>query len=79
MRGQVVCGPCMLVQVIGQVGFDILGLTALPCRWGCPLQLVGHPLCIDYAVQWVAKNVQWLRCPQYLFNYWWVGMGALKG
>ena len=66
------------MQVIGRVEVDILVLTALPCRWGCPLQLVGHPLCIDYAVRWVAKNVLLRRCQQYQFDYWWVGTGAVK-
>ena len=79
MRGQVVCVPCVLVQVIGRVEVEILVLTTLPRRWLCPLQLVGRPLCIAYAVRWVAKNVRWRWCQKYQFDYRWVGMGAVKG
>ena len=79
MRGQVIFVLCVLVQVIGRVEVDILVLTALPCCWGCSLQLVGHLLWIDYAVRWVVKNIRLRRCQQYQFDYRWVGIGAVKG
>ena len=79
MRGQVVCVLCVLVQVIGRVEVFIIVLTALPRRRGYPLQLVGRPSCIDYAVRWVAKNFRWHRCQKYHFDYRLVGMGAVKG
>ena len=79
MRGPVICVPCVLVQVIGRFAVDILVLTAFTRRWGCSLQLVGHPTCIDYAVHWVVKNIRLLLCQKYLFDFWWVGMGVVKG